>query len=44
MKGEELIRLQGVNTSQKTEIEKTIEVNDMYLEAINAKLKLLDQI
>lgn len=28
----------------KSNVEKTIQVNDMYIDAINAKLKILDQI
>ena len=39
---EKLIRQKGGDTSQN--VERTIAVNDMYLEAIQAKLKILDQI
>lgn len=38
---EDLIRIGGSNGGQ---VEKTIAVNDMYIDAITAKLKILDQI
>ncbi len=40
---EKLIRNNGAY-NQKDNVEKTIAVNDLYLEAIQAKLKILDQI
>ena len=40
---EKLIR-NNCKQNQKDTVEKNIAVNDMYLEAIQAKLKILDQI
>jgi hypothetical protein len=39
-KDEQLMRAMGKND----DVEKTIAVNDLYIDAISAKLKLLDQI
>ena len=41
---EKLIRNTQKGGDQQAHVEKTIAVNDMYLEAIQAKLKILDQI
>ncbi len=41
---EKLIRNSIKGGDQQSNVEKTIAVNDMYLEAIQAKLKILDQI
>jgi hypothetical protein len=42
-KEEKLIKF-GQGGEGRAEVEKTIAVNDMYIEAITAKLKILDQI
>ncbi len=34
----------GGHNSSEREVERAIEVNDMYIESIKAKLKMLDQI
>lgn len=41
---EALIRSTGKGGDSSINVEKSIAVNDLYLEAIQAKLKLLDQI
>ena len=41
---EKLIKYQMKNSDSNSNIEKTMAVNDMYLEAIQAKLKILDKI
>jgi hypothetical protein len=41
---EKLVRNINQDSSNMANVEKTIAVNDMYLDAIHAKLKLLDQI
>ncbi len=40
---EKLIRNNGAS-NQRFNVEKNLQVNDLYLEAIQAKLKILDQI
>jgi hypothetical protein len=39
---EQMLNVMGQNTGRN--VEKTIEVNDMYIESIKAKLMMLDQI
>jgi hypothetical protein len=35
---------EGLTGNDMASVEKTMEVNDMYIDAIQAKLKILDQI
>jgi len=39
---EKMIRLNGGDGANSANVEKTIAVNDIYIEAISAKLKILD--
>jgi len=39
---EKMIRLNGGDGATSANVEKTIAVNDIYIEAISAKLKILD--
>lgn len=41
---EALIKVGKGSVEGRDEVDKTIAVNDMYIEAITAKLKILDQI
>ena len=41
---EQLIKVGKGSVEGKDDVDKTIAVNDMYIEAITAKLKILDQI
>ena len=41
---EQLIRVAMASGQAEDQVQKTIQVNDMYVEAIHAKLKILDSI
>lgn len=41
---EKLIKVAALGNSNTESVAKTIEVNDLYVEAITAKLKILDSI